>query len=151
MQTDTQAPTVNPSALRVLREVSDAIERVRHFLGETHPDYLAMISSWVRATGQTFNLIESGGSLSRDDNASLYLVTSYGMHAGVIFFRNRRYDSVTTYGDGWPQAQVCIAHGQPWNPETERWCVGLTEPIEESRNLCMARTIPVPGEWSIHS
>jgi hypothetical protein len=156
MTTDTEPTvTVHPMAMGVLRAIASDLEAIGDTIGRESTVYRAMSDSWLRASGNVWRLLEGGGSLSRDDSRSLYIVTGYGMHVGVIFFADRdTYKDAMVAGTDpmMPHVNACSRHNGAAYPSTTEHCAGHPgegAPVRES--FCIRRTIPMPGTWSLHS
>lgn len=127
-----------------ISEMASHVEDVAHHYGAESEVASKMATSLTRAIGQTFSLLAEGGSLSTDGDRGLYVITSYGMHVGVVFFRDRSYDKAMV---DQTSARTCIAHRGPWSDaESPRCDAGSDDEV-----WCMQRTVFVPGSWSLHS
>jgi hypothetical protein len=124
------------------------IQELARVYGEFSPRCASTAVSWSRALGEAFDLAKGkGGSLSRDGNLSLYGVTGYGMHFGVIYRPDSRFRDVMT---GTLRALVCISHGLPATDMESKEC-NADDRTEHVDYACYVADAPVSGEWSIHS
>jgi hypothetical protein len=143
---DSKDVEVTEQAAGVIAKVGEHIDRMQHALGDTNPLASTTAGSWARAMGRTFGLLGGGGRLTRDDDLSLYGVTAYGMHFGVIFFRYQSFDGARPDPKDWTTVRTCAAHkGVAWEDPDEP-C-----PMRDADSHCYPLDIPVPGEWSLHS
>ena len=128
-----------------ISEMASHVEEVTHHYGVESDVAANMATSLTRAIGQTFSLLAEGGSLSTDGERGLYIITNYGMHVGVVFFRDRSYDKAMV---DQTSARTCIAHRGPWS-DPEAMCDADANGVDKV--FCMMRTVMVPGSWSLHS
>ena len=136
---------VTEMAAETIQRNGERINELAHAIGDEHPLATRMARSWAIAIGQAFALVGKGGRVTMDSDTSLYLVTSYGMHVGVIFFRNRDFDDVM---DDQGKAGICARHKQPMAEAALRCPQGHDK---DADFFCYRVAIPVPGEWSLHS
>lgn len=129
-----------------ISEMTSHVEDVSHHYGAESTVAATMATSLTRAIGQTFSLLAEGGSLSTDGERGLYIITSYGMHVGVVFFRDRSYDKAMV---DQTSARVCIAHRGPWSDAEAPTCDADANGVDNV--FCMQRVVMVPGSWSLHS
>lgn len=146
--------TVTDKAAEVIQRVSLHLQGLAHGIGDDHAWFGKAAGSWARSLGQAVLLVSGGGRLMQDMDTypagfgmSLYGVAPGGMNFGVIFHRDPRYDGVKAPAD-MNKRMVCAMHGfAPWNYVDSDTCPDRGE----SQSDCFPRTIPVPGEWSLHS
>lgn len=127
------------------------IAKVGAAYGPRSDDYRTMQDSWAYALSR---VVELGGTVTPDGGGlSLYVVTDYGMHVGVIFTVHSGYRDGKAMGDYGCHTQWCAAH---WNVIAagtgtcfdDGHAVGGKpgKPCRISPDL-----VPVAGTWSLHS
>ena len=150
------AVTVNEHALATLANIGAAVDNLAAHLGTGSKRYREMADSWLRAQANVWQLLATGGTVSRDEDRSLYLVTSYGMHVGVIFFRDRAYAECAVPADdaapvgGLPAVSMCRTHdGAPFLWEATACAVKASDVTVPG--MCLHGYMALPGTWSLHS
>jgi hypothetical protein len=135
---------VHPMAAEVIARAGEYITDLAHLneqgFGQVHDGKTAY--SWARVVSRTFELVKEGGSVSRDGEYSLYVVTAYGLHVGVIYRPDGRFHDVMTAPT---RALTCLVHKRP---ATDRDAKACDHP---EASACYVADAPVPGEWTMHS
>lgn len=134
---------IHDMAAEVIRDCGRYIQDLARTHGEFSPRCAGTAVSWARAIGEAIDLTSKGGNLSRDGERSLYGVTAYGMHFGVIYRPDARFRDVMTGPD---RALMCLSHGEPAVDRDTKECA-----TSDADLLCYVVDAPIPGEWSIHS
>lgn len=136
---------VNDMAAEVIRDCGRYVQDLARTHGEFSPRCASTAVSWARAIGEAMSLCEGKGTLARDGERSLYGVTAYGMHFGVIYRPDARFRDVMTGPD---RALVCLGHGEPATDRDSKVCASNDG---DDVTLCYVADAPIPGEWTIHS
>lgn len=142
--------TFAPSAIERIARIHDHIGEVRHAFGECDGDYLDMAASFGKSIAQ---LITMGGEVTADGTGlSLYVVTSYGMHVGMVFFPDHSYRYARQAGPYGYHVAYCPSHGAPM-PADGSECDGHRTDRNRDLPCFESATSPVPvtGTWSLHS
>lgn len=137
---------IHDMAAEVIRDCGRYIQELARAHGEFSPRCAPAAVSWARAIGEALDLCRGGGTLSRDGERSLYGVTAYKMHFGVIYRPDARFRDVMTGPD---RALMCLGHGEPATDRDSKECAQALD--TEDATLCYVVDAPIPGEWSIHS
>jgi hypothetical protein len=140
--------TVHPMAAEVIARAGDYVSDLARLneSGYGRVDDGSTAYSWASAVSRTFELVQDGGQVSRDDEFSLYVVTAYGMHVGVIYRPDGRYRGVMTAPN---RALRCLIHNRPATDRNAKGCDHDT--VTGTPDVCHVADTPVAGEWSMHS
>lgn len=78
--------TIHESAQKVVRDMQARVADLGRFYGESSPQYTKAVASLANVL--TTLLTMGDVRMTRDGDLSLYGVTSYGLHFGLIGHRN---------------------------------------------------------------
>lgn len=77
--------TMHESAQRVVRDMQSRVALLGRFYGESSPEYTKAVASLANVLATLLTMGEV--RMTRDGDLSLYGVTSYGLHFGLIGHR----------------------------------------------------------------
>lgn len=127
------------------------IQSVGLAYGERSDDYRTMQASWAYALSRVVAL---GGEVTSDGGGlSLYVVTDYGMHVGVVFTVDAGYREGKAMGDYGGHTQWCAVHGNVIDAKSGT-CFDNGHAIGGRPAMpCVisSELVPVAGTWSLHS